>query len=187
MSVYAAKKKATYEDLCTLPENMIGQIVNGELVATPRPSYKHGLSSSTLGGLILGPYQLGSGGGPGGWWIIDEPEVHLGGHVLVPDLAGWRKTRMPELPAGNWTELSPDWVCEVLSSSTVKLDRIEKMPIYAEFGVKHMWLVDPEHKTLEVYGLEKSNWLLVSTHAEGQKVRLEPFVEMALDLSFLWA
>ena len=186
MSDQAAKKKTTYEDLCALPGNMVGEIINGELVATPRPRPRHIRVSSRLGVKIGGPFDIGDGG-PGGWWILDEPEIHLGEHVLVPDLAGWRRERMPELPEEAWFPLSPDWVCEVLSPGTVKIDRGEKAPIYAEQGVKHMWLIDPEYKTLEVYRLAEGKWILVGTHAENQRVRAEPFQEVELDLSLLWA
>ena len=186
MPEQTAKKMATYQDLCALPGNRVGEIVNGELVATPRPSYRHGNAATQLVSELAGPFQSGKSGGPGGWWILVEPEIHLGEHVLVPDLAGWRKERMPGLPNGNWTDLPPDWVCEILSSSTVKLDRTQKMPIYSEHGVRHVWLLDPEHRTLEVFRLEEAKWLLVSTHAEGERVRAEPFQEVELALGLLW-
>jgi len=182
-----ARKKATYEDLCALPETMVGEILNGELVATPRPSFRHGNAATQLGSELAGPFQSGKGGGPGGWWIIVEPEIHLGEHVLVPDLGGWRRERMPALPDTNWTDLPPDWVCEILSPRTVKLDRTVKMPLYSEHGVRHVWLLDPEHRTLEVFRLEGSKWMLLSTHAEEQRVRAEPFQEVELELGLLWA
>jgi Uma2 family endonuclease len=180
-----ATRKATYEDLCALPENVVGEIINGELIATPRPSYRHGNAASALAEL-RGPYQYGRGG-PGGWWIVIEPEVHFGQHVLVPDLAGWRRTRMPALPEGNWTDITPDWVCEVVSPNTARMDRVRKMPVYLEFGVPHLWMVDSVNKTLEVFRLQSGGWLLLGSFVEDDKVRAEPFQEIEVELNHLWA
>jgi Uma2 family endonuclease len=145
-----AIKQATYQDIIDLPENRVGEIINGQLEAHPRPAPKHAVASSSLGAELVSPFQKGRGG-PGGWWIIDEPECHLGAHVLVPDLAGWLRQRMPALPKTDWFDIVPDWVCEIVSSSTARLDRIVKMPLYAHLGVAHLWLIDPDLQTLEVY------------------------------------
>ena len=182
-----AKKKAAYADLCSVPENLVGEIIDGELIATPRPLYRHGLAFSVLGAMIVPPYQFGRGGGPGGWWVLDEPEIHLGEHVLVPDLAGWKRERMPSLPETNWTGIAPDWVCEILSPGTFRLDRIQKMPIYAQFSVSFLWLIDPDHKVLETFRLELGRWSLLGTYLEDDKVRAEPFHEIEIDLNNLWA
>jgi Uma2 family endonuclease len=123
-----AKKRATYEDLFGIPENAVGEIIDGELVFTPRPTARHTLAASVLGGEVMAPYHLGRGG-PGGWIILDETEILLGDHLLVPDLAGWRRERFPGLPRENWIAVSPDWVCEILSPSTARLDKVHKMPI----------------------------------------------------------
>src|SRR6187402_3256932 len=130
------RRRATYEDLLQVPEHLVGEIVDGELVTSPRPAAAHARASSSLGGELYGPFDRGRGG-PGGWIILDEPELHLLGHVLVPDLAGWRRERMPELPDAKAFELAPDWACEVLSPSTAKVDRADKVPIYAQAGVSH--------------------------------------------------
>src|SRR5688572_4034576 len=135
-----ATKPATYEDLFTIPETWVGQIINGELVASPRPALDHGHTSSALGGELWGPFRRGRGG-PGGWWFMDEPELHLGADILVPDLAGWRTERVPEHPKGASTKIAPDWICEVLSPSTAGIDRVRKMPIYAREKVSHVWLL----------------------------------------------
>ncbi len=182
----AARRTAIYDDLCRLPENMIGEIIDGELVTTPRPAGRHIVVASVLGGTILPSYQLGRGGGPGGWWILDEPELHLDEQVVVPDLAGWRKERMPALPKDQRFTITPDWVCEVLSPSTVRIDRIKKMAIYAHFGVSHLWLIDPDSRTLEVFRLDAGLWARVSAHAEDDKVRAEPFQEVEIELKSLW-
>lgn len=135
-----AERQATYEDLLGVPAHFVAEIVNGRLVTHPRPAPRHLRASSSLGGTLDGPFDKGRGG-PGGWWILDEPELHLGPHVLVPDLAGWRRTRLPALPEAAWFELAPDWVCEVLSPGTAADDRAEKLPIYAEYDTENLSLI----------------------------------------------
>lgn len=180
-----AKKKATYEDLLSIPENMSGEIISGELIVTPRPSPKHMLSTSALGGRIVPPFQFGEGGGPGGWIILHEVEIQLGDNIIVPDLAGWRKERFPKKLEHNWIDVVPDWVCEVLSPRTALRDRTCKMAIYAEHRVGHLWLVDPFNMTLEVFRLE-SHWVPVGVFGGNEKARLEPFHDIEIDLGDLW-
>lgn len=179
-------RPATYEDLVKVPDIYVAEIVDGELHATPRPALGHARAGSSLGVAIGGPYDHGHGG-PGGWWILDEPELHFGRNVLVPDLAGWRRTRMPRVPDAAYASLAPDWVCEVLSPSTASLDRVKKLAIYAREGVAHAWLVDPLAKTLEVLRLEGGRWVLLARHAGSDAVRAEPFAEIDLELRLLWA
>ena len=181
-----ARKKMTYEDLYTIAENSVGEIIDGELIATPRPSRKHGFSAYALGGELLPPYQFGRGGGPGGWVIIGEPEIKFGENFLVPDIAGWRRERFPVQEETNWISIPPDWTCEILSPTTIRLDRIKKMAIYAKHGVPYLWLVDPLARTLEVFRLETGNWLLQSVFGENDKVRVEPFADIEIDLQNLW-
>lgn len=180
-----AIKMATYEDILNLPAHVIGEIINGRIETQPRPSPKHALASSSLGGELVGPFQKGKGG-PGGWWIIDEPELHLRNHVLVPDLAGWKKQKMPVLPDTAWFEKAPDWVCEILSPSTARIDRVEKMPVYADLGVNHLWLIDPQLQTLEVYELNNKQWLLLQTIDNDSNVSIAPFQEISFSLCSLW-
>ena len=118
-----AERLAEYRDLFELPEHVIGEILNGQLITQPRSAPKHARASSIVGSELVGPYDQGRGG-PGGWWILDEPEMHLGPHILVPDLAGWRRERMPALPDEAYFALAPDWVCEVLSPGTARIDRV---------------------------------------------------------------
>lgn len=180
-----AKKPATYEDLYTLPENVTGEIVDGELFATPRPSSWHTHAASVLG-IEVGPaYHLGRGG-PGGWVILHETEILLGENLLVPDLAGWKRERFPGAPKENWISVSPDWVCEVLSPRTARLDKVRKMPVCARHAVPHLWLVDPAARTLDVFTLFDGKWLLGASFAEDDTVRAEPFAEIAFDLKNLW-
>ncbi len=181
-----ARRHATYEDLLAVPEHLVAEIVDGELVTSPRPAPRHANAASVLTIGIGGPFHLGSGGGPGGWWIIVEPELHMGPDVLVPDLAGWRRERMPVFPDAAFFDLAPDWVCEVLSPVTGRLDRVRKLPIYAREQVRHAWLVDPILRTLEVLRREGAQWVLVATHGGDDKVRAEPFEAVELPLSVLW-
>ena len=182
------KSPATYEDLCALPEHMVGEIVDGELFASPRPAPRHAFATSALGGGLntLFGGGFGGAGGPGGWVILDEPELHLGAHVLVPDVGGWRSERMPVLPESAWFDVAPDWICEVVSPSTAGFDRVVKMPRYAEHGFGHAWLVDPISRTLEVFRLVEGQWTMVGAHQGGERVRAEPFDAVELDLSLLW-
>jgi len=181
-----ARGPASYQDLCDLPENLVGEIIRGTLHSHPRPAPRDARAYSALGSELLGPYDRGRGG-PGGWWILDEPEVHLSGNVLVPDIAGWRRTRMPRLPETAWFELAPDWVCELPSPSTARLDRVEKLPIYAAEGVAHCWLVDPDLRTLEVFRNENGRWLLLSVLENEAAVSQPPFDATTFSLSDLWA
>ena len=186
----SASRPARYDDLLALPEHLVGEIIGGELHTHPRPAPKHARAASVLGYRIGGPYDGGIGG-PGGWWILDEPELHLGEDVLVPDLAGWRRERLPQLPDTPWFELAPDWVCEILSPATARTDRILKMPRYARAGVNHLWLIDPNLQTLEVYRLDTAHdaphWLLLDSLQADATVRQPPFEEIEFPLNGLWA
>lgn len=150
----------------------------------PRPAAPHSVASSSLGGELLGPFQRDRGG-PGGWIILDEPELHLHGDVVVPDLAGWRRERMPESPQGAAFELAPDWVCEVLSPSTAASDRGVKRRIYAREGIRWLWLVEPATQTLEAFTLETSAWTLAGTWHGEERVRAVPFDAIEIELGVL--
>jgi Uma2 family endonuclease len=180
------KRRATYDDLLTVPDTMVAELVDGELFASPRPAVRHARVASALGGEIFGPFDKGSGG-PGGWWLLDEPELHFGEDVLVPDIAGWRRERLPHLPDTAAISLAPDWVCEVISPSTERLDRSRKLGVYVREGVGHAWLINPVARTLEVYRRSESGWLMIATHADDARVRTEPFDALELDLLVLWA
>ncbi|NOJ56448.1 MULTISPECIES: Uma2 family endonuclease [Myxococcus] len=182
---HETKRPATYEDLVALPEHQVGQIIDGELIAQPRPTSRHARATTRLGGELYGPFERGRGG-PGGWYFLDEPELHFGADVLVPDLAGWRRDRMPEVPDTPYFTLSPDWVCEVLSPSTAAVDRSSKRRIYAREGVGHVWLVDPQARTLEVFRLSGGRWLELGTWSDDERVRAEPFEAVELELGVLW-
>ena len=185
MSTAPIRKPATYADLLALPPHLTGQIVDGELHVSPRPANLHASASSTLGMDIGSAYQRGRGG-PGGWWIVFEPEIHLGTDIVVPDLAGWRKGRLPAIPPEAYFTMAPDWVCEVLSPSTASFDRVKKMRVFARERVGHAWLVDPLARTLEVYEQGGGRWVLVSAHEGTETVRVPPFGELDLVLPDLW-
>lgn len=185
MTTQRIKKDASYEDLIAIPEHLVAEILDGNLVTSPRPAPRHSRTGSSLGGELWGPFDRGRNG-PGGWWIMDEPELHLGKDVLVPDLAGWRRDRMPGLPDEAFFSLVPDWICEILSPSTARHDRIDKMPAYARHGAKFLWLVDPLARSLEIFVLEEARWSLHATHADDEVIRGVPFEALELSLTPLW-
>ena len=178
-------RRATYRDVLDAPAHRVAEIVDGTLYTHPRPAPPHALASSSLQGDLSSAFQFGRGG-PGGWWIIFEPELHLGEDIVVPDLAGWRRERMPELPDTAYFTLAPDWVCEVLSASTRRLDLHEKRPIYAREGVPCLWLVDPADRTLEAFELHDGQWLLIASAKDDEPVSIRPFDAITFSLGDLW-
>ena len=180
-----AKRSATYADLEAVPPHLVAEIIHGTLVTHPRPAPRHSVAASGLGASIAPGYQWGKDG-PGGWIFMDEPELHLGPHVVVPDLAGWRRERLPRLPDTAYVGTSPDWVCEVLSDSTESYDRNAKRAIYGEAGVPFLWLLDPRGKFLEVFQLTAGHWLLVRTFTGDDEIRAVPFEVIAFPLGQLW-
>jgi Uma2 family endonuclease len=180
-----AKSRATYADVLAAPEHLVAELVAGELVTHPRPSPRHGLAASSLGEELMGPFQKGRGG-PGGWIFVDEPELHLGADIVVPDIAGWRAGRLSQMPDTPYFTLAPDWVCEVLSPSTEQWDRGPKRRIYAGAAIGHLWLVDPRSKIVEAFSLADGRWLLLGTASGEEEVRLPPFDAVTFPLSALW-
>jgi Uma2 family endonuclease len=181
----AARKQPTYADVLALPDNMVGELIGGDLVVQPRPAPRHARATTKLIGQLEPPFGMARGG-PGGWVILVEPELHLRDDVLVPDVAGWREERGVEDSEAVAIELAPDWVCEVLSPSTAARDRVQKLPIYAREHLGHVWLVDRLVRTLEVFRLGGEGWHLVGTWADAATVRAEPFADIALELGALW-
>jgi Uma2 family endonuclease len=179
------RRPATYQDVLDAPATMVAELVEGALHLHPRPAFPHARASSSLGDELMSPFDKGRGG-PGGWWILDEPELHLGDDVLVPDLAGWRRERMPALPETAWTALAPDWVCEVLSPATRRFDLTDKRRVYAAAGVAFLWHVDPDERTLEAFALRDGAWTLIAALKDDEEVRVAPFDAIAFPLSVLW-
>jgi Uma2 family endonuclease len=182
----AAHKRATYDDVLAAPAGCIAELISGVLHTQPRPAGAHAAVASALGDELGPPFRRGRGG-PGGWILLYEPELHLAEHVLVPDMAGWRRERMPGVRDVPYFTLPPDWVCEVLSPSTAKRDKGEKLPIYAAHGVGHAWLIDPAARTVEVWRLVTARWTFVGAYADDAKLRVEPFDAVEIDLGALWA
>ncbi len=180
------RKSATYEDLLAVPDNKVAEILDGELFASPRPAVRHAHAASGLGGDLISQFHHSGGDRPGGWWILFEPELHLREDVLVPDMAGWRRARLATVPDAPWIDDTPDWVCEVISPSTESIDRGRKLRIYARERVAHLWLVNPIAKTLEIYRLSDSSWVLVHTYVNDDVVRAEPFTEVAIEIARWW-
>lgn len=186
MSAVLKPSADSYSALCDLPETLTGEILNGVLCTRPRPAGPHALASSALGAGLFGLRR--GAGDPGGWWIIDAPEIHFirDTEVCVPDIAGWLRERMPQIPRGHRLEIVPDWVCEILSPGTARKDRVMKMPIYARYGVAHLWLVDPLERTFEAYELNQGLWRVIGLFQEAERVRVAPFEAVELSLSDLW-
>jgi len=183
-----ALRRTLYQELLDLPEHLIGEIFDGELYTSPRPAPRHAVASSMVGDELMGPFHRKPGDprGPGGWWVLFEPELHLGEDIVVPDLAGWRRERLPRLPDTPYFSLAPDWVCEVLSPSTERIDRVLKKRIYAREGLSWLWLVNPLARTLEVLRREGTRWLEVAAFDGNTVVRAEPFDAIKLELARWW-
>ena len=182
------KRKATYDDVLAAPEHQVAEILDGELFVSPRPAARHSRATSAIGSRLFDAFdrEPGDPSRPGGWWILDEPELHLGPDVIVPDIAGRRRERMPRIPDAPWFDLAPDWVCETLSPSTARIDRTRKLRIYAREHVAHVWLVDPDARTLEVLALDGDRWTIVVVHSGSDVVRAAPFEVVELELTRLW-
>ncbi|MCC7385062.1 MAG: Uma2 family endonuclease [Deltaproteobacteria bacterium] len=183
--IEGARRRATYQDIRDAPADVIAEIVDGELHLQPRPASPHAIASTNLGEELGPPFKRGRGG-PGGWVILDEPELHLGPDVLVPDHAGWRRERMPEIPEVPHFDLAPDWICEILSPRTVAHDRVRKMRIFARERIPFVWLIDPIERTLEVFQLDRATYVLAASHEGQEKVHARPFDAIELDLAILW-
>lgn len=185
MQRHRAETRATYADLQAVPSTMVAELIDGVLHTHPRPAPRHSVASSYLGVELAGPFRKGKDG-PGGWWILDEPELHIGDDVLVPDLAGWRKDRMPSMPETAYFTVVPDWVCEVVSPSTQRVDLFEKRPLYAEQGVAHLWLIDPIARSLEAFELRAGQWVLIAALTDDAPVSVAPFDAITFALDTLW-
>ena len=178
-------RRATYQDVLDAPPDKVAEVVDGALYIFNRPAPPHARSSSVLGGIINPAFDLGRGG-PGGWWILDEPELHLGDDIVVPDIAGWRRERMPVFPDTAYFTLAPDWVCEVLSPSTRKLDLGGKSAVYARAGVGYIWFVDPIARSLEANMLRGGEWVESAMLYDDATVSLPPFEAISFNLGDLW-
>lgn len=181
----AKPRAATYADIEALPPHVVGEILFGALHAHPRPSPRHARAAGEVLGELRDPFDRGRGG-PGGWIFLGEPELHLGEHVVVPDIAGWRRSRLTPFPDTAFISTPPEWVCEVLSPSTQRIDRTDKLAVYASFEVDHAWYVDPLARTLEVLARQGDKWLLAATFKDADPVTASPFEAHTFPLDVLW-
>ena len=181
----ALPKPATYDDLLKVPDHLVAEIVDGELYTSPRPASRHSRAAGRIYSRVSRAFDEGEDG-PGGWWIVFEPELHLGRDALVPDIAGWRRERVPEFPDVTAWTIAPDWICEVLSSSTARLDRMRKMPAYAHHGVEYAWIVDTYQRTIEAYHLQNERWDLLGVYGGDERANIEPFDAIQFPIETLW-
>jgi Uma2 family endonuclease len=179
-------KPATYEDVLASPPHVVAEIVAGVLYQSPRPALPHAMAASVVGGELGPPFTRGRGG-PGGWIILDEPEVHLGADIVVPDVGGWRRQTLPELPEAAYLTVRPDWVCEVSSPSTRAMDRGPKLEVYQRERVGHVWLIEPLDKLLEVLELDGDAYRIIQRVVGEAPARLKPFDAIEFDVAALWA
>ena len=185
MQALKRKPRADYQHVLNAPAHMVAEVIDGALHTNPRPAPRHAWASSGLGARIGPPFNFGDGG-PGGWWVVREPELHLAEDIVVSDQAGWRRARMPDYPETAYATLAPDWVCEVLSPGTRRIDLYEKRPIYAREGVAHLWFVDPLTRGLEAFELRDGQWLLIASLKDDDAVSVPPFEAITFSLSDLW-
>ena len=176
---------ATYQDVADAPAHLVAELIGGTLYTHPRPAPRHATAGARLVGTLGPPFDHGNAG-PGGWRILYEPELHLDAEVLVPDLAGWRRERMPALPDTAYFTLAPDWVCEILAPSTRSVDLVHKRPIYAAAGIAHLWLIDPVEEILEAFALDDGHWRLIAAVEHDDAVRIPPFDALTFRLAELW-
>ena len=185
MTAKPLKKGATYDDLLRVPEHYVAEMFDGELYTSPRPAYPHSRAAGVLRAKLGDAFDFGDG--PCEWFFYIEPELHFGNDVLVPDVAGWRRERLPSLPKDAYLTLAPDWVCEVLSPSTESIDRGKKLRIYAREGVPHAWFIDPLDQSLEVLALQAGSLRQIERHQGNARVRAQPFDALELELQALWS
>jgi Uma2 family endonuclease len=178
------RQRATYDDVLNAPETKVAEIIDGVLYLSPVCELPVNMATASLIGIIGGPFRRARGG-PGGWWFLYRPELHFGEDVIVPDIAGWRHSRMPRVPDAAFISLPPDWLCEMLSPTTEKLDRT-KLGIYANERVPHVWLADAGRQTLEVLTLSGSRLVTQATYRAQERIRAEPFEAIEIELAFLW-
>ncbi|MGF1553275.1 MAG: Uma2 family endonuclease [Paracoccaceae bacterium] len=178
------RPNASYKDVLAAPPGMNAELLGGTLYLQPRPRPRHARVEGRLANRLIDPYEDGIGG-PGGWWLLIEPDVFLGEDVVIPDLAGWRRERMPDFPEAA-IDLAPDWVCEILSPSTRRFDLTLKRERYRRAGVAHLWLIDPDARTLEAFALDGGAWRLDGALGDEADVSLAPFEAVSFPLATLF-
>jgi Uma2 family endonuclease len=182
------RKAATLADLREVWDLKSVELIAGEIVEKASPGFFHG---NTQGAVFSILWTRFGGGGDGGekatWWFASEVDVRFDAHdVFRPDVAGWRRDRVPEPPAERPVRVRPDWVCEVLSTSDKRRDQVLKLRVYHRHAVPHYWLLDPEEKTLTVYRWQADGYVNALTAAAGERVRAEPFDALEFPLGALF-
>jgi Uma2 family endonuclease len=182
------RRRANYEDLMKVPDTKVAEIIDGELIVSPRPAVPHAHTGTVMAGDLSNAFHRPPRDpkGPGGWWLLSEPELHFGNDVIVPDQAGWRRENVPHLPNAAAISQAPDWICEVTSPSTGRIDRGRKMRIYARERVGHLWIVDPLLRTIEVYRLDGEHWVVENIFSGRDPVRIAPFDAIELEIGRWW-
>jgi Uma2 family endonuclease len=181
-----ARKPPTLADLDALPPGMKGEIIEGVLYTMTRPRSPHQNTTLGVGSDLRDPFQRGKGG-PGGWWILPEPGIELPSTPEIsPDIAGWRKERLPSLPEDAAIHVVPDWVCEILSPTTRRHNLLVKKPYYAKIGVRHLWIIDRDARTIAASRLHEGLWIELGVWGDEQEARIEPFAEVPLDVASWW-
>ena len=182
----AAAKLATYDDLLAVPEDIKAEVLGGELVTQPSPSLRHVRVQSGMNRFLGGPFDFDDDG-PGGWYIVSEVDVRLGEHDIVrPDVVGWRRERLDARIDATPIDVVPDWICEVLSPSSTRRDRLVKFQLYARHGVPHYWLIDPIARLLEAYALDGGQWKSIGVHDDTAHARIAPFDAIELPVGRLF-
>lgn len=185
MAETAARLKG-WQDVLAAPEDLKAEVLAGELFTMPRPHPRHGWVQAVLSSDLTAPFGQGRGG-PGGWWILIEPDVLFGPHDIVsPDLVGWRRDRVPAFPDEQPISIRPDWICEVLSPRTASRDRTSKSDLYLRSGVPDYWLVDPAARILEAFELEEGGWLRLGAWGDGDRARIRPFDAVEIEVGALF-
>ena len=163
------------------------ELIDGDLIEKAAPDFSHG---SAQAGLIahLHPWfhQRDGGDRPGGWWIASEVDVVLDDNGFRPDIAGWRRERVPEMPKTRPVRVRPDWICEIVSESNATTDTIKKLRRYHQAGVPHYWLLDPATRTLAVYRHAAEGYQSVLVAEAGETARAEPFEAIELRIAALF-
>jgi Uma2 family endonuclease len=178
-----AKRLATWEDLlATSEDGRKYEILSGTLEALPSPLPGHRFAQGVLVSELHAPF-FGGRGGPGGWWILIEPDIFLGVNDIVsPDLVGWRRERVPAFPATRPIETVPDWIAEVLSPTNERRDRVHKAELYLTVGVPFCWIVDVAERTLEAYRSREGAWVRLGAWTNEDTSRIPPFEAIELDV-----
>ncbi len=180
------KRPAGWLDVLAAPEGLKAEVLDGALMMSPRPKPQHGRTQGLLFTHLCEPFDLGVGG-PGGWWLVIEPDVLFDPHNIVsPDLCGWRRERMPELPDESPVGLTPDWICEVISPSSSRRDRLAKADLYLRGGVPHYWILDPADRLLEAFAADKGKWLRLGAWSDGDLAAIPPFEAVTLEVGSLF-